>query len=435
MKNLLESTLEKVGRVLSDEYGIRVVCRGNDCCTDGKTIFLPSLPDDIPDFLLDAIRGQIDHEVGHIVAKSDFAVADEFTKRHGREAFGVLNMLEDLRIEAFMTKKYPGSAENLRNAYIHAAAMTEVHHKIGIEPPILKQVAFAIHGRANGLPDESFVTPEVYAAVEAIDREIREAVKAPDTRAVAILAEQAWTVIEPLVRAASPAEQGDAPAPDTSSHPSSGGGNDTTGNAGGDTASGSGASPKSRRRRKNAHSEDSDNPPAAGSPQNGPARNTMRDRYRNLDAMNAGSTVDNIVGPICFLGLLAFATSWLVTFYHGWRRLAPLRIQNPAIPGPIKAVGFLMIPLFGIAWIFLCLAKAGGYFPSMELRQHPQDAKPQSPILHHAAMAWGGAAILYFLAFLFSEVAGFMLMILSLISAMVYLWAFADAANRITLEK
>ena len=62
--NSLEPVLEKVGRVLSDRYGIRVVCEGQVCRTDGKTIRLPALPDDIPDELRDTIRGYLDHEIG-----------------------------------------------------------------------------------------------------------------------------------------------------------------------------------------------------------------------------------------------------------------------------------------------------------------------------------------------------------------------------------
>ena len=71
MINPLEDVLEKVGRVISDRYGIRVVCQGNRCCTDGKVIYLPALPDSVPPELMGAIRAFLDHEVGHIVGASD----------------------------------------------------------------------------------------------------------------------------------------------------------------------------------------------------------------------------------------------------------------------------------------------------------------------------------------------------------------------------
>ena len=71
MNNNLEPILEKTGRMLSRKYGINVICRGHDCCTDGNTIYLPALPDEIPDKLFKAIRGYIDHECSHVIAESD----------------------------------------------------------------------------------------------------------------------------------------------------------------------------------------------------------------------------------------------------------------------------------------------------------------------------------------------------------------------------
>ena len=58
----LESTLQKVSRIITDRYGLRLVCRGEECKTDGRTIYLPSLPDSVPDAVLGAIRGWCDHD-------------------------------------------------------------------------------------------------------------------------------------------------------------------------------------------------------------------------------------------------------------------------------------------------------------------------------------------------------------------------------------
>ena len=73
----LGTTLEKVSRIIGaaltelpaatspDRYGLRLVCRGEECKTGGKTIYLPSLPENMPDSLLGPIRGWTDHECAH----------------------------------------------------------------------------------------------------------------------------------------------------------------------------------------------------------------------------------------------------------------------------------------------------------------------------------------------------------------------------------
>ena len=112
----LETALEKVGRVITDRYGLRLVCKGEQCRTDGHTIFLPSMPDDVDPGLLGAIRGWADHEVSHIL-HTETALARPFKAQHGREAFTILNVLEDARVEALMAERYPGSRINLASGY------------------------------------------------------------------------------------------------------------------------------------------------------------------------------------------------------------------------------------------------------------------------------------------------------------------------------
>ena len=40
--------LEKVAKAVSRNYGINLVFKGTQAMTDGKTIYLPSLPPDCP---------------------------------------------------------------------------------------------------------------------------------------------------------------------------------------------------------------------------------------------------------------------------------------------------------------------------------------------------------------------------------------------------
>ena len=88
----LETALEKVSRIVSKQYGLRLVCEGDRCRTDGRTIYLPSLPDDVPEELLGAIRGWADHEAGHAIY-TNTRMATPFREQHGQQAFDILNVL------------------------------------------------------------------------------------------------------------------------------------------------------------------------------------------------------------------------------------------------------------------------------------------------------------------------------------------------------
>jgi Mg-chelatase subunit ChlD len=94
--------------------GIQVVMQGSQAKTDGKTIYLPALPEG-DDFLWILARGYIDHEAGH-VRHTDFSVM-EGTPIHRT----LTNILEDIRIEQEMGRTYPGCAVNLRNLATHLA--------------------------------------------------------------------------------------------------------------------------------------------------------------------------------------------------------------------------------------------------------------------------------------------------------------------------
>ena len=58
--------LPLLASVLGKRYGVEVVIDGDTACTDGHTIYLPSLPLDSDESLLVQVRGFIDHESAHI---------------------------------------------------------------------------------------------------------------------------------------------------------------------------------------------------------------------------------------------------------------------------------------------------------------------------------------------------------------------------------
>ena len=81
-------------------------------------INLPFIPDSATDELLSAIRGFLDHEVAHVLFTDNKAyvktlVGAKLDAKEVKSAHGIVNILEDTRIEREMQKRFPGSAANL----------------------------------------------------------------------------------------------------------------------------------------------------------------------------------------------------------------------------------------------------------------------------------------------------------------------------------
>lgn len=110
---LLENQITRLSRILADRYDVKVIFQGHDCRTDGRTIYLPALPDTLEgpeaERLLALMEGLIDHEVGHILF-SDFGTLKKVTDPVTKMFLGVV---EDIREEAFMGRLWRGSKGNL----------------------------------------------------------------------------------------------------------------------------------------------------------------------------------------------------------------------------------------------------------------------------------------------------------------------------------
>ena len=132
MKNLsgLETTLERVGRILSRKYNISVRCKGNECKTDGRTIWLPALPDNISESLWTLVRGELDHETAHILFSDFDGRMKNFKQKWGAFGFDTLNVIEDVRVNYAMQKEYPGSRHNI----LHSVAEITRNHPIDQMP-------------------------------------------------------------------------------------------------------------------------------------------------------------------------------------------------------------------------------------------------------------------------------------------------------------
>lgn len=108
---IFESALEKIARILADKYKIKVIFKHDTCMTDGRTIYLPIIPDNASEEFLGAVQGFLDHEVGHLIY-SDFRAIKKL-ERKNRKQWNVFQVLEDGRIEAAMRKLWRGSGVNL----------------------------------------------------------------------------------------------------------------------------------------------------------------------------------------------------------------------------------------------------------------------------------------------------------------------------------
>jgi cobaltochelatase CobT len=97
----LERSLHILGPVLGRKRGVEVVIGGCDACTDGSSIFLPSLPIDDQEAAILGF-GLLFHETNH-VRYTDFGV-----ERGKGLVGGLTNALEDIRIDRLGHEEYPG---------------------------------------------------------------------------------------------------------------------------------------------------------------------------------------------------------------------------------------------------------------------------------------------------------------------------------------
>lgn len=103
----LIGALPLIAQHLGSQYGVKVVFGNYETAmTDGKNIFMPNLPlDDDTTAIL--ANGFIDHESAHIL-ETDFSIrAKTPIEKH------LLNIVEDLRIEQALVKRFPGTRKNL----------------------------------------------------------------------------------------------------------------------------------------------------------------------------------------------------------------------------------------------------------------------------------------------------------------------------------
>lgn len=137
------SSLPLLASILGDQYGIEVKIGGDEAKTDGKTIYLPSLPLNCDRDLLALVRGFLDHEAAHI-RHTDFPSI--MAAKMDAVTFNLFNAIEDWRIEQKLARIFPGCRQNL-NWLIRRLLLenkTEKHVRAGARSPALTALEYVL---------------------------------------------------------------------------------------------------------------------------------------------------------------------------------------------------------------------------------------------------------------------------------------------------
>ena len=184
-KGMMEA-LRKTAAILSQNFGVEVVFRGDQAYTDGKTIVVPAMPDNAPEELIEAVIGFVDHEVGH-VRHTDMSEERPFTDPDKRVKI-LCNGIEDIRQEKLMVADYRGVGLNLERTLIWA--INKIEPQWAEMDPFFKFVC-ACMLRAKIYGGQSFVEPMYKRLVDAkldgildqFDDDIRQFDKLPSVSA------------------------------------------------------------------------------------------------------------------------------------------------------------------------------------------------------------------------------------------------------------
>ena len=102
----LHKALPIVAQAVGEKHGLTVQVGGQEACTNGQVIMIPSLPEGEAARVL--ARGFIDHEAAHVRCTNFNVGMDHLT-----------NAIEDIRIEGEIGRIYPGSRKNLKDLAKH----------------------------------------------------------------------------------------------------------------------------------------------------------------------------------------------------------------------------------------------------------------------------------------------------------------------------
>lgn len=193
---------EAIGRLtqMLAGRGIQVTQRGITASVKADAsgrpflVNLPFIPDNASVELIDAIQGFLDHEVAHILF-TDFNTMGEAMKVN---AGGMLNIIEDARIEKAMQAKFSGSGENLSRTgkffldkyttprfTAAAAAGDDKTVQAVLIVPLIRMMAGQQIFKEYMTPDKMLAVKEVYDKIKDLAPSIEAASSSKDCLEIA----------------------------------------------------------------------------------------------------------------------------------------------------------------------------------------------------------------------------------------------------------
>lgn len=118
--SVMREAITKVTQILSGrsikviQQGMKAAVQYDPLTHAPVAVFLPMIPDDASDELLDAVQGFLDHEVGHLLNTDGPTMLKAF-KSLGPEGASILNMVEDVFVEKKQAAMWRGTASNMTN--------------------------------------------------------------------------------------------------------------------------------------------------------------------------------------------------------------------------------------------------------------------------------------------------------------------------------
>lgn len=156
--------LEKFAAMFTDNYGLKLVFRGTEARTDGKTIIVPELSllerknmteAEVTEALnyLTCTRGYVYHEGAHVIfTDMSTTLNNIITKTGGMKFKQLCNTLEDLRVERKVGKVYPGAKETLHfsNVFLFDEIAKTYSTTGKVDPYVQLLYAFMLLGGMTG---------------------------------------------------------------------------------------------------------------------------------------------------------------------------------------------------------------------------------------------------------------------------------------------
>ena len=160
MNYVLHNAFPIVAAALGNQLGIKVQIEGHAAMTDGERIILPSFDGHDPEYR-DMAWGYLAHEAAHI-RYTDFAILQ--TVRRSKKRQVLLNIIEDVRVEALLQEDYPGTRMTIGstiNTLIRRGQLKPAASDAGLWLQLQSYILFGLRSKIlrqnalNGMSDTS----------------------------------------------------------------------------------------------------------------------------------------------------------------------------------------------------------------------------------------------------------------------------------------